>query len=85
VDLFGKFASRSPPDQNPSKKFKSARIESYACDDGNFMMTQTESSNRMDCTYYGRIIGMEISGAFYYPISVGGSPIGEFHFEFQAR
>jgi hypothetical protein len=83
--LLAKYAGRSPPDRNPSEESKSARIESYACDDGNFTMTEAESSDHMDCTYYGKIIGMKISGAFYCPISVGGSPIGEFHFEFQAR
>jgi hypothetical protein len=46
---------------------------------------RAESSDHMDSTYYGKLIGMEISGAFYCPISAGGSPIGEFHFEFQAR
>jgi hypothetical protein len=83
--LSAKYAGRSLPDQNPSEESKSARIESYACDGGNFTMTEAESSDYTDCTYYGKIIGMEISGAFYCPNSAGGSPIGEFHFEFQAR
>jgi hypothetical protein len=82
--LLAKYADRNPPDQSPSEDSKSARIET-ACDGWNFTMTEAESSDHMDCTYYGKIIGVEISGAFYCPISVGGSPIGEFHFEFQAR
>jgi hypothetical protein len=48
-------------------------------------MTEVESSDNMDCTYSGKIMGEEISGAYYCPISGGGPPIGEFHFEFQAR
>jgi hypothetical protein len=83
--LLAKYAGRSSPDQNPSEESKSARIESYAYDSWNFTMTEVESSDHMDCTYYGKNIREEISGAFYCPISVGGSPLGEFHFEFQAR
>jgi hypothetical protein len=83
--IVAKYAGRSPPDRNPSEESKSARIDSYACDGENFTMTEAESSDHMDCTYYGKIIGVEISGAFYCPVNVGGSPIGEFHFEFQVR
>jgi hypothetical protein len=83
--IAAKYVGRSPPDQNQPGKSKSARIKSYACDSGNFTMTEMESSDNMDCTYSGKIMGEEISGAYYCPISGGGAPIGEFHFEFQAR
>jgi hypothetical protein len=73
----------SPPDKSQSEGAKSARIKTYACDGGNFTMTEDESSDHVDCTYYGKIVGVQISGAFYCPIRVGGSPIGEFHFEFK--
>jgi hypothetical protein len=83
--IAAKYVGRSPPDQNQPGESKSARIKSYACDGGSFTMTEVESSDNMDCTYSGTIMGEEISGAYYCPISGGGPPIGEFHFEFQAR
>jgi hypothetical protein len=82
--LSAKYATRNPLDKIHSRALKLARIEDYACDNGQFTMTEVASSDHVDCTYYGKIIGEEISGAFYCPISVG-SPIGEFHFDFQAR
>jgi hypothetical protein len=70
--IAAKYVGRTPPDQNQPGESKSARIKSYACDSGNFTMTEVESSDNMDCTYSGAIMGEEISGAYYCPISGGG-------------
>jgi TIR domain len=74
------------PDPNQPGDSKSAKIRTYLCDGVNFLMAEENSSNNMNCTYSGTLMGDEVRGAYYCPLlKFGGPRIGEFRFEFQPR